>query len=113
MTPLVRAQTEFAHDVGQLILWVYEHPGWTVTFGEAQRPPEIAAIYASQDRGISKSLHIDRLAIDLNLWIDGIWQTTTEAHQPLGAYWESLRPGNRWGGRFKRPDGNHYERNLL
>ena len=114
MTPLALAQTEFVQDVGRLIAWVYEHPTWALTFGEAQRPPEVAAIYAAQGRGIAKSLHIDRLAIDLNLWMDGIWRPETEAHAPLGVYWEALRPSkNRWGGRFKKPDGGHYERNII
>lgn len=114
MTRLATAQMEFAVDVAKLILWVAEHPGWSVTFGEAHRPPEVAAIYAAQGRGIVKSLHTDRLAIDLNLWIDGIWKPETISHTPLGEFWEWLRRGkNRWGGQFTKPDGNHYERHVL
>ena len=52
------------------------------------------------------SLHYDRLAVDFNLFRDGIWLTATEAHRELGEYWESLHPLARWGGRFS--DGNHY-----
>ena len=45
------------------------------------------------------------LAKDWNLFVDGKWMSTTEAHKPLGEYWESI--GGTWGGR--RADGNHYE----
>lgn len=55
--------------------------------------------------GIRSSAHGQRLAIDLNLFIDGVYQTTTEAWKPLGEKWESLHPLCRWGGRFG--DGNH------
>jgi hypothetical protein len=53
------------------------------------------------------SQHYQRLAIDLNLFKDGAYLNTTEAHKPFGDFWESLHPMCRWGGRFK--DGNHYE----
>ena len=52
------------------------------------------------------SFHYKRLAIDLNLFIDGVYQESTEAHRPFGEYWESI--SGTWGGRFKNPDGNHY-----
>ncbi len=58
-------------------------------------------------KGIANSLHCQRLAVDFNLFINGIYQTDTAAYKPLGEYWESL--GGAWGGRFKsRPDGNHF-----
>lgn len=58
--------------------------------------------------GHKKSLHRKRLAGDMNLFIDGQYQTTTEAHRPLGEFWELLHPLCKWGGRFSTPDGNHY-----
>jgi hypothetical protein len=42
----------------------------------------------------------------MNLFIDDKYQTTTEAHRPIGEKWESL--GGTWGGRFRNKDGNHY-----
>lgn len=78
--------------------------GYELTFGEAYRPPELAALYAKQGRGIVKSLHTDRLAVDFNLFKDGNYLSSTEDHRELGEYWESI--GGTWGGRFK--DGNHY-----
>ena len=74
--------------------------GFEVTLGDAYRDPR--SFY-----GAKKSKHHRRLAIDLNLFKDGTYITTTSEHLPLGLYWESL--GGIWGGRFNPPDGNHYE----
>lgn len=98
-------QARFALMVAGLIQHAVEL-GYQITLGEAYRPPETAALYAKQGRGISRSLHEDRLAIDINLFKDGKFLTTTEDHRPLGEWWEAR--GGSWGGRFKKPDGNHY-----
>ena len=52
------------------------------------------------------SFHYKRLAIDLNLFKDGVYLTNTSDHRSLGLFWESI--GGTWGGRFTNPDGNHY-----
>ena len=106
---LSQLQQKFTLMVAKLILWAYEQPGYGLTFGEALRTPAQAQTYAAQGRGIDHSLHCIKLAIDLNLWINGVYQTETEAYTPLGEYWESL--GGAWGGRFQKPavpDGNHF-----
>lgn len=54
-----------------------------------------------------KSVHPERLALDLNLFIKGVYQTDSEAWRPLGEKWESMHALCRWGGRFSTPDGNH------
>ena len=100
---IIEAQQRFALMVGKLLIQA-DAMGYGVTLGEAHRPPELAALYARQGRGIANSLHTQRLAIDLNLFKDGKFLTTTEAHAPLGEWWESI--GGSWGGRFK--DGTHY-----
>lgn len=82
--------------------------GYELTFGEAYRSPEEAARLAKAGKGILDSLHGQRLAIDLNLFKDGKYLTSSAAHAPLGAWWEAQHPLCRWGGRFTRPDGNHY-----
>lgn len=83
--------------------------GLELTFGEAYRPPETAALYARQGKGIAGSLHTSRLAVDFNLFKDGRYLSGTESHRPLGEYWE-LQSGTDysccWGGRFN--DGGHY-----
>jgi hypothetical protein len=58
--------------------------------------------------GRLQSIHRDRLAIDLNLFINGQYQESSAAYEPLGLYWESLGGDCIWGGRFSRPDGNHF-----
>ena len=100
-------QRRFTELVGRLILWAYDN-GYELTFSEAYRTPEQAALNAKKGSGVSNSLHTQRLAIDLNLFVNGEYKTDTESHKPLGDYWKSLDPEARWGGDFTKPDGNHY-----
>lgn len=58
-----------------------------------------------KNNGIRFSAHGNKLAKDMNLFINGVYQTSTEAWRPLGEKWESLHSLCRWGGRFG--DGNH------
>jgi hypothetical protein len=107
--------------------------GYTLRWGEALRSDEQAEINAmgsdgrdmlanmiqirfpdlaekirnnGKANGIRNSVHGDKLALDLNLFRNGLWLSATEDHRPLGEYWESLHPLCRWGGRFN--DGGHY-----
>ncbi|MBA7587578.1 hypothetical protein ES708_29609 [subsurface metagenome] len=68
--------------------------GYEVTFGDA---------WASTGHKKSSN-HYIRLAIDLNLFKDGLYLTETEDHRELGEFWETI--GGSWGGRYD--DGNHY-----
>ncbi len=107
---LIDKQREFTRRVAQLIDFAYSR-GYALRFGEALRTPEQAALNAKKGSGISESHHIDRLAIDLILDIDGVWQRNSEAYRPLGEFWESLSTPDavcRWGGRWKKADGNHF-----
>lgn len=103
-------QRLFMQLIGKLLTWVYtpESDGWAVTCAEFYRTPEQAALNAQKGVGISKSLHTLRLAADLNLFIGGVYQTDSEVYHEMGEYWESLHPLCRWGGRFSKPDGNHF-----
>lgn len=106
MTTLLAKQWQFSRMVAQLLARANEL-GFEVTLGEAWRPQATADCYRAQGKGISNSLHMSKLAIDLNLFRpDGTFLTDSLAHQPLGEWWESL--GGSWGGRFSKPDGNHY-----
>lgn len=99
-------QRRFTWMIAQLIQWAYEQ-GYELTFGDAYRDPRMHGELGETKEGAygrRKSLHKVRLAIDLNLFKDGVYLTATEDHQPLGEYWESM--GGTWGGRFD--DGNHY-----
>ncbi|EFG3452646.1 M15 family metallopeptidase [Escherichia coli] len=103
---LSEKQQLFTVMIGNLIHWA-EEKGYRLTFGEAYRTPEQAALNAKKGSGISNSLHTQRLAVDFNLFINGQYMTRTEDYRPLGEYWESI--GGSWGGRFKsNPDGNHF-----
>lgn len=44
--------------------------------------------------------------LDLHLFRDGKWLSSTEDHRALGEWWEQQHELCRWGGRFS--DGNHY-----
>ena len=94
--------------VAELITHVYATmPGFKFTFGDAYRSPVTT-------HGSPRSLHRDRLAIDLNLFVDGEWiscagnAATVNRHVTLweyiGEYWELI--GGTWGGRFN--DFNHF-----
>jgi hypothetical protein len=107
---LSELQQLFARDTLELFKEIYGL-GYTFTYGEAMRSAEQAEIYAKEGKGIADSLHCKRLAIDINLFRDGIYLDKTEDYVEIGKYWESLCPSNRWGGKFKRADGNHFERN--
>lgn len=98
-------QRLFTRLVGRLIEHAYAI-GYELTFSEAYRTPDQAERNASVGVGIRNSLHCKRLAIDLNLFKDGVYLTQTEHHRPLGEWWERQSPMCRWGGRWG--DGNHY-----
>lgn len=105
---LIQKQKVFSVKVAELLLRAKEL-GYEVTLGEAWRPPETAALYATQGKGISKSLHTSRLAIDINLFYEGKLLSLSEQYKALGTWWEGQSTDLYtcvWGGRFN--DGNHF-----
>jgi hypothetical protein len=107
---LSEAQQKFTVDIAKLVLFA-ESQGYALTYGDAYRSPKAHGAMGEQGPyGRAKSAHKQRLAVDFNLFVGGVWATDTEAHRPLGEYWKSLDPMNRWGGDFDDPDGNHYSR---
>lgn len=100
---LVAKQGKFVQMIAELVRFAFSK-GYVLTYGEAYRPPELAKMYEEQGRGIASSLHTMRLAVDFNVFKDGVYLTSGEQFQDLGEYWENL--GGTWGGRFK--DGNHF-----
>lgn len=102
-------QAVFASNIAKLIQYINEK-GLLCTFGETFRTKEQAEIYFKEGKGILDSLHCKRLAADINLFdINGQYLTQSKQYEPFGIYWEQLNVMNRWGGRFKRSDGNHFE----
>ena len=98
MSELLDNQHKFTRMVA-LLIQVANAKGYELTFGDAYRDPRVR--YGHPD-----SYHKRRLAIDFNLFKDGVWLNQTVDHQELGEFWESI--GGTWGGRFSNPDGNHY-----
>jgi hypothetical protein len=99
-------QRAFAKLVPRLIDKAYEL-GFEVTLGDAYRDPRVhGALGVKLGYGHPNSAHKNRLAIDLNLFKNGVFLQRTEDHRPLGEWWEQQHELARWGGRFN--DGNHY-----
>lgn len=90
---LRKQQSQFVKMVGKLIIHVYSK-GDELTFGDTKAT-------GGHKEG---SFHYKGLAIDLNLFREGVYLTKTEDHAEYGKYWESI--GGSWGGRWN--DGNHY-----
>ncbi len=100
MPSLRELQSLFAKLAGGLIVWIYGHEGWELTFGDFSR--------VDGQGHMANSVHYVRLAADMNLFVNGVWkQTDCPEWQAIGAYWEGLNPLCRWGGRFKQGDLNH------
>ena len=108
---LSEAQREFTYDIHKLVQFAYDELGYELTYGDAYRSPAVHGDQGTRGEaryGETWSAHKYRLAVDFNLFIEGEYQTATEAFQLLGDYWESIRDENVWGGHFK--DGNHFSR---
>jgi hypothetical protein len=134
---LLLKQFRFSRAVPLLLAEAHAQ-GWEVTLGECLRSDEQAEINAigfsgrkalvslianafpllakkignNTGNGIRNSLHGMKLAIDLQLYRDGVWCGGPSAPQDLGPYahlghyWKSLAPDHRWGGDFG--DTPHY-----
>lgn len=101
---LGQKQREFLPMVARLIVFAYAN-GYELTLGDGYRDPRLhGAVGEKKGYGAANSCHKIRLAIDLNLFRDGKYLTSTEDYRPLGEFWESI--GGTWGGRFS--DGNHF-----
>jgi len=99
---LGQKQELFSELIAKLITYMYSK-GYKVRcgdfFAKPRNPPEHKINPPSQ--------HYNKCAADLNLFMGGKFLDKTEDHKEFGAYWESLHPLCRWGGRYN--DGNHYE----
>ena len=92
---MVDKQNKFSRMVALLILHAQEL-GYQVTLGDAYRPPDA-------NYGHPKSNHKKRLAIDLNLFLDGKYITDGQGHDELHDYWDTIGGSER----IER-DMNHY-----
>ena len=81
--------------------------GFGIRGGDLFRDPRVhGAFGVKMGYGNPRSNHKNKLAIDLNLFRDGKFLSSTDDHAQLGEWWEQQHELCRWGGRFN--DGNHY-----
>jgi hypothetical protein len=102
-------QEQFAQSVAMLIQEAARR-GYTVTFGEAWRTAQQAQWDADHGTGITHSLHMERLAVDLNVFVNGAYQAddSSGCYKALGEWWKALGPNYKWGGDFKLVDLDHF-----
>lgn len=121
---LRETQSTFLFNLHKLIGWAFEN-GYELTGGELSRTKDQQILYFEgltlqkfgfeikivSAKRLSKTMfsaHLEKRAIDLNLFINGEYKTDKDSHKPLGEYWKSLHPKNVWGGDWGW-DANHYE----
>tara|TARA_R110002051_G_scaffold297564_2_gene363975 strand:+ start:32379 stop:32735 length:357 start_codon:yes stop_codon:yes gene_type:complete len=101
---LSEKQQIFTLNVSMLICQAYS-TGLKLTFGEAYRTTEQQLLYVQSGKSQTmNSNHLRRLAVDFNVFKNGILTYDWEDIKPLGDYWESLHPANRWGGDWNKND---------
>lgn len=117
-------QSIFLLNAAKLIIWAFEN-GYELTGGELLRTKDQQMLYFEGKtlekygfdikvvpaKKLSKTMnsqHLNKLAIDLNLFVGDKYVSDKESHRPLGEYWKSLHPQNVWGGDWGW-DANHYE----
>lgn len=130
-------QRIFTRHIGCLIEYAYSI-GIELTLGESHRTQSqvllnyygyevrkggVLGIYLHKAKRLSQtlsSLHLDRLAVDFNFFINGGLTYEYDDIKPLGDYWVSLDPLNRWGGDFNKNgkkdgfvDTPHFERQKI
>lgn len=94
--------------VSELIAWA-QTQGYDLTWGETWRVPAQATANAVSGAGIVNSLHIQRLAVDFNLFDEaGKWITDPAAFKPLADYWLTLDPLCCAGYYFHSVDADHF-----
>lgn len=103
-------QREFAFHIACLIQQIYATTGYSCTFGDAYRDPRTNGVQGERvGYSEARSAHKNRLAVDLNLFLDGTYLKDTEDYRWVGDYWKALHRDNAWGGDFPA-DGNHFSR---
>jgi len=104
---LGQKQELFARLFVQHLAWLHSLPGVETRLGD---------VFAREGHR-DGSNHYIKLAGDINLFIGGVYITTTEGHSFSGRKWESLHELTRWGGNWDKDetagepgedDGNHY-----
>jgi len=108
MSELLDKRLRFTRNLVTLLVTFNQRPGVDLALGRDFDEQYEKAPDGKPLRHMRNSLHYLGLANDLALYVDGVYQTTTESYAEMGAYWKSLDADNRWGGNFRKQDGNHF-----
>lgn len=103
---LGETQREFTKAIGKLILFAYSINGVELTFGDAYRDPRVYGVLGEKKGyGAANSNHKNRLAVDLNLFVDGAYISSSEH-----TMWKKLHEAwVSFGGAKAIPnDANHF-----
>jgi peptidoglycan L-alanyl-D-glutamate endopeptidase CwlK len=88
-------QRKFSWYLAKLVAWSYNE-GYQITFGEVYRTQEQQELYVKEGKSETmNSMHLLRLAADLNLWKDSVLITDVNEYKKLGDYWVIRRLSNR------------------
>lgn len=125
----------FTLNMAKLIIWAYDN-GYKLATGEVQRTDDQQELYYTgftielvngqpklvKSRKKSQTLdskHEKKVAVDFAVWLCDKLTWEWEDIKPLGDYWVSLHPDNRWGGDFNKDgikngfiDAPHFEMNV-
>lgn len=99
---LSEKQQIFTQNIGKLIEFARCN-NIGLTFGHAWRSNEEQLRLVQEGKSQTmNSNHLNRLAVDFNVFIKGKLTWKWEDIKPLGDYWETLHPLNRWGGDWNK-----------
>jgi hypothetical protein len=102
---LHEARCTFSLALAELIVWSYTQAGYELAVDQVT-VPAIGSVH------MPGSLHESGLAADLLLYLNGVYQSTTDAYSALGIKWVQMGIEKNlpltWGGNFTHKDGNHF-----
>ncbi len=131
---LLEARIAFTECLGELLEYACKERGYELIIDEVKRSQMAATWNATHCRvevagkrceklkndpvhehhafkpiGIAKSVHIQSLAADAYIIVDGAISNDRDEYAVLGEYWKGLHELARWGGDFKGfPDLGHF-----
>jgi len=103
---LGRTQEDFTYALGKLIVWAYEEQEVRLRTGDMFRDPRAHGKWGEKKGyGTANSVHKQKLACDLNLFINGEWITDSQhpTWKTLHGHWETLG-----GAKMIPNDANHF-----